>query len=86
MDIKSEIEIKVEHFESTEDVRNNGQIIEKVSLLEETQKKNFYSNIKVKDEIEIKDEPLDTNEDYNENGEDFDHASGEDLDHASEFG
>ncbi|KAB7500717.1 hypothetical protein Anas_14503 [Armadillidium nasatum] len=55
MDIKSEVEIKDEFIESNEDLINDVQRFEQVSMLEEIQQENlFYPSVDNKDEIEMK--------------------------------
>ncbi|RXG59838.1 hypothetical protein Avbf_10271 [Armadillidium vulgare] len=54
MDIKSEVEIKDELLESSDDFIYNVHRFEQVSVLEEIQENMFYPNVDVKEEIEIK--------------------------------
>ncbi|RXG60496.1 hypothetical protein Avbf_09112 [Armadillidium vulgare] len=61
MDIKSEVDIKDELVETSEDISNNGQSLEKDTGLEEIQEKNVCPNKDVKEKMEIEEELL-TNE------------------------
>ncbi|RXG54304.1 hypothetical protein Avbf_13106 [Armadillidium vulgare] len=77
MDIKSEIDIKDEFFESSEDFRSNTQSFDQDSWMEERRGESFYPIIYVKGESEIKEENLDLKEENEEHGErDVDEVSG----------
>ncbi|KAB7504936.1 hypothetical protein Anas_09091 [Armadillidium nasatum] len=54
MDIKSEVDIKDELLESSDDFIYNVQRFEQVSVLEEIQENMFYPSVDVKEEIEMK--------------------------------
>ncbi|KAB7507653.1 Zinc finger protein ZFAT, partial [Armadillidium nasatum] len=83
MDIKSEIEIKEEFLEDSEDYKNNDQRFEHNSKLEEIQDKKFCPNIDVKEEREIVDESLDFKVEYAKNGEQYEQISGADKSQTS---
>ncbi|RXG68055.1 hypothetical protein Avbf_05383, partial [Armadillidium vulgare] len=66
MDIKNEVEIKVEVLESTEEDIATNDPLEQVSTLEEIKERNCFGFIDVKSEIEIKEEILEEQEKANE--------------------
>ncbi|RXG57716.1 hypothetical protein Avbf_18651, partial [Armadillidium vulgare] len=77
MDIKSEVEIKDEIIESSEDFTNDVQRFEQVSVLEGIQQENMlYPSVDVKEEIEPKIDPLYIKEENTESGYHVDQISG----------
>ncbi|KAL7632005.1 UNVERIFIED_CONTAM: hypothetical protein RMT77_017675 [Armadillidium vulgare] len=58
MDIKSEVEVKVEVLECTEEDITTNDPLEQVSTLEEIKERKCFGFINVKSEIEIKEEIL----------------------------